>query len=228
MALNALYSLPALDTQYGLMFYGSLMEGKFQYYLASFNGNAKASANTNENNGTKEFVAKVVYAPVKTFNFGLGFDTSSELDQTLAVNDLVGGNFATVAVSGRRQGFSPDVYFVSGDFSTRFELMQMRWDDKDVTLQGGYWQGAYFISGNEQAGLQALLRLETVKLDVSDASNNADQLNAATTGLQWFINANLRNQFNLIASQANEDGGMGVYAEKGTRYAVLNELQLKF
>jgi phosphate-selective porin len=228
MALNAMVNSPALDAQTGAMVFGKLFDDNFGYYLAITNGNNWAKGQIDENNGAKDYTAKFTYRILPELVVGLGFDADSENSQTIAVNDLAGGAFATFKTFGRRNGFSPDAFWESGAFSARAEYLYFKWDEDPnaPTLQGGFAQAAYFITGTELQGFQALARFETVKLE--GAGTSGDSLNAYLAGWQWFINSGVRHQLNLVMTQPNGAGSAsGVYADGGTRFAILSELQIR-
>jgi phosphate-selective porin len=235
MVVSSLFSLPALDSQYGVMAMGkALNNNSLAWYLAAVNGNAKASANTAETNNDKEYTVRINYdlyndtAAQRQLTVGAAYDNANELPQTLKLSDHVGGEYNRVAVRGARNGYDADILFVHGPLSVRAEYLHARWNNAPGTpsIYGGMLQTGYFLNGSDKGGFQLLVRGESARLGGPITTSKANQLSAATVGWQWFLNANVRHQFNVIAT--SPCGGAGVYADNKTGFAALSQMQIKF
>ncbi|MBC7660417.1 MAG: hypothetical protein H7249_12015 [Chitinophagaceae bacterium] len=230
MVENAMFALPAIDSQYGTMLSGKEFDKSFEWYLSVLNGNARTSRNTEDDNGSKEVAARIVYN-VSNVSLGLGYDTNQNANaQSLKLTDLTGTLYNSAKITGRRQGWSPDFYWKMGDFSFRTEYMTMMWKDSDVRLFGGFVQMAYFLVGDDKGGFQPLARWEQANLKSSKSLTvkGADELQSLTLGWQWFLNGNVRNQFNFISTRGNEVVVNTAYDKHKTLYSILNEFQIKF
>jgi len=203
IALNSLFLLPALDTQFGAMLHGQASP-QWGYYLGVFNGNGKASANLSDDNGEKEVVAKLTWAPSDELDLGLAVDISHEEEQELALADLGFTRYVGVDIAGTRVGIGGDLHYRAGPLDVRAEGLWFQFEDlagEDVDLIGGFVQAAWWFRGDSSGGLQGLLRAETAAIDAEeiDASDQGDTLSALTLGLNWFPNGNTRFQLNAIA-----------------------------
>jgi phosphate-selective porin len=236
MLVNSLFGLPTIDSQYGAMIYGKVLDkGALGWFLSAANGAGKASANYPEKNTSKEITARLNYdiyndqTAHEQLTFGVAFDHDQEPTQTLTLSDLAGAAYNSVSVSNVRTGYEGDIYFMSGPFSARAEYIDMNWKDAATTprLDGGMLQLAYFFTGNDQGGFQTLLRAETARLTGALSTADSDRLTAITLGSQWFINANVRHQLNVISTQPN-GAAPGVYANNKSGWALLSEMQIKF
>jgi phosphate-selective porin OprO and OprP len=74
--INSMFLLPALDTQYGIMFYGSFFS--LDYYFSITNGNGKASDNLKEDNNAKDFQLRLAYSFSKELKIGGSINLSDE------------------------------------------------------------------------------------------------------------------------------------------------------
>jgi phosphate-selective porin len=230
MAMNSLLGLPSIDIQYGAMLMGTVLDEHLTWYAGVFNGNAKASANQDENNLLKELQLKVTYKLIPELTVGLGFDHDKEGAQTLVLKDLAGAAFNSMPVAGTRYGFSPDFYFEYGPLSLRGEWVWMKWSEAAniPTLNGGFLQAAYFVFGNDRGGFQPLVRFESAQLGGGKpVTAGATHLNAGLVGGQWFVNSGVREQLNLVMTLPNGKS-TGVYANDSAKFAVLNEVQFRF
>ena len=239
IALNAAFSLPALDVQNGAMLWGNVplgleREGGFTpsltYYAGVFNGNSSAGSNGNvrDSNGDKEFQAKLAYQPTADWTFGVGFDHNKAEAQNLNLASLSGTSFITVPVVGTRNGVSADFLYAKDRFSLRGEGLYIDFQDSDLSLYGGFLQAAYFLSGDEGGGFQPVLRFETAQLS-GDALLGVDgsSISAVTAGFNWFLNGNARWQLNYVGEYFDGTGNASVGAE-GYRSSVLSQFQIKF
>ncbi|NJL24926.1 MAG: hypothetical protein HC902_06965, partial [Calothrix sp. SM1_5_4] len=209
MVVNAMFGLPALDTQYGVMLMGKVFEDRsLAWYLAAVNGNGKTGANAAENNSAKEYTLRVTYdfhndrALREQFTIGAAYDIDDVSEATLTLSDLAGSPYNSVNISGYRKGYVVDFYLMRGALSLRSEFMNMKWSSAagEPGLSGGFVQAGYFLNGDENAGFQALLRTELARIEGNLNTPKADRLTAVLAGWQWFLNANVRHQMNLITT----------------------------
>ena len=232
IALNSMFLLPALDVQYGVMMHGQVgPEDRLGYFIGVFNGNGRANDNFSDNNGDKEYQAKLTYKFSDEFTAGIGLDYSREEAQTLPLADLAFNRYAAVAIDGQRYGIEGDLFWQRGPWSFRAEGIAFRFDtpgDADEAgLYGGFIQPAYFLTGDDQRGVQLLLRPEFAHLD-GDTDSEGDTLYSLTLGLNWFINPNTRLQINPAITYF--DGGSTLQGFDDDRISalLLTELQFKF
>lgn len=236
--LNSLIGISALDTQTGVMLFGRLWEGRLNYYLAIFNGNGNSFGNPADNNGDKEFQAKVVVQPHSDLTIGLGYDTNYENARTLSLLDHAFVGFISREVSGRRHGYETDFEWSYRAFSLKAEAMVFKFKNNEPSsgvspgwtgILGGYAQAAYFVDGNQSKGLQPLLRWEAARFE-NNPDGTASDLQSVVMGLNWYINANVRNQVNYILEIPNgaSSSGGNAYTSSEIKHIVLNELQVKF
>lgn len=230
LVINSIYGLPALDTQFGAMLHGQLLpDNRLQYFVGAWNGNAAAAENNRDNNGEKEFQAKVAYKFTKELRAGVGLDLDTEEKQTLRLNSLTGTRFASVDVEGARHGLDADFLYEKGRVSFRGETMMFDFGDSDASLGGGFLQAAYFTRGNYDGGFQPLLRLETARLknDRVTGAARSSRIDAVTAGFNWYLNNNVRVQCNAIGEHFNRDAGQSVHGS-GWKPSLLTELQMRF
>lgn len=229
-ALNAMYGLPALDTQFGAMIWGQVLkDNRLTYYAGIWNGNASASDNARDNNDDKELQVKFTYKLTPELRAGIGFDHTVEERQTLRLNSLTGTRFAAIDVNGPRRGVDGDIYYEKGRRSLRAEVLHAGFTQRDATLTGAFLQGGYFLSGDANGGFQPLVRLERSWIHDNHARGDArtSAITALTAGFQWFLTNNVRFQFNAVAEHFNRDAGQAV-AGDGVKPSLLTELQYRF
>lgn len=232
-ALNSLIAMGVLDTQTGAMIFGRVLQGTLNYYLAAFNGNGDSITNPGENNGEKEFQAKLVVSPHAGFQLGIGVDFSFEGVQTLTILDHAFVPYLTTTTSSRRLGFEVDWEWKHGPLSLRSEVIWFRFrndahgGERWAGLFGGYGEVAYFAWGNAEAGVQSLIRVEGTRLTkVPDGTSRS--LHSYILGLNWFINANVRNQLNYILEVPDGHGISAAYSSAQVKHILMNQLQVKF
>jgi phosphate-selective porin len=228
LALNSMFLLPGLDTQYGLMVWGEFEETPLSYWAGVFNGNGSANTNVKENNVAKEITGKLQYSFTPQFKVSAAFDYSNENTQTLKLSDYTFTDYHAVSVRGDRLGYNADLYYEHGPWSFRTEGLIFDFPDSGYQLFGGFLQPAYFFYGNYQKGLQALIRLDIAGLKNS-ADNSVKRLSAYTLGFQWFFSPNLRLQADYHITSVNTPGSLSVYTNSGELlHSLLASLQLKF
>lgn len=268
MALNAMFLLPALDTQTGAMLHGAgLLGGRLGYSLGLYNGNGSANVNIPEDNASKEVQAKLTWSfpapPLggDRLEVSAAFDLSREEEQVLRLADLGFNTFAAVPVVDRRWGFGGDLRWIRGPASLRAEGLAFRFRSPDreegAGLRGGFLQPAWFLSGDEEGGLQLLLRAEWAGLDgapttvdeaspgeeaagserseglaggpgAGDGVSGVDALYGVTLGANYFPNANARLQVNAILTRSNGASSRQGFDEARWTPMLLTQLQFKF
>ena len=274
IALNTMFSIPALDVQTGGMFWGNIPLGpereyiqrdaslkppyppgvtqdtlgklggvpkKFKpqltYYLGLWNGNASASnenpggfgGNSRDNNEDKEMQAKLVWQPHQHWTLGSGYDyNTSEPGETLVLGSLSGAPYIRTPVGGTRHGGEVDFLYEPGRFSLRGEGMYFSFEGSDLSLGGGFLQAAYFVTGDAGGGVQPVIRIEHAELGGNAiAAIDGESISAVTLGLNWFLNGNVRFQFNYIGEYFDGAGNANI-GDESYRSTVLSQLQIKF
>ncbi len=234
-ALNSLFLLPALDTQFGVMLFA--VYPLFEYYFSITNGNGKASANLPENNDAKEFTLRLVYQIVQSLQAGVSFDYTIEEPQPLSLVDHKFKPFNTLTVSGRRFGYLGSITYRKNDWLLRGEAFKISFLDplSPVNQAEGFWGGylelGYFISGNYYEGFQFITRYECAEyLDPSASVTGTTLLHSFLLGFNWFKAGLFRLRTNLIYEYANRASTLNPMRLSGADSAllVLTELQIKF
>lgn len=257
IALNAMFGLPALDVQQGVMLLGVLPVGSAQptalaatasgkniaevveskpfiptltYYAGVWNGNASATSDgtRSDDNGSKEFQAKLSYQPLKQFSLGVGYDHDNERSQMLTLASLAGTAFIDVPVSGARNGVDADFFWEPGRFSLRGEGLYYRFGRADVDLYGGFLQAGYFVTGDYSGGFQPIVRVESATLNGSVLDGiDGNSIYALTAGFNWFLNGNTRVQLNYVGEYYNGAGNANIGSDT-FRNSLLMDFQVKF
>jgi phosphate-selective porin len=229
LALNSLFLLPALDVQFGGMIKQPLSKD-WTFYTGVFNGNGRAADNLADNNGSKEFQLKLRNDLTENFTWSIAFDRSHEQSQTLSLEGYSFTNYSSVSVQGTRRIYGGSFDYTSGSFSLRGEGLYASFPDANATLQGGYIQPAYFQYGNRNGGLQYLLRLDLATIEDDDNPIPGDTIRAATLGMNWYINGNLRLKVNAVGEDYSGPGNTGSPGVQGEGFKpyLLSELQFKF
>jgi len=238
LALNAAFSLPALDVQLGPMLWGYLDSGKkVGYFVGAWNGNSSAGAavvngqrgNARDNNGAKEVQARLNVKWSDALTTGAAFDSDREEDQTLTLASYSGGRFIALPVAGSRRGYDLDAHWKRGPLSLDSEWLGFDFRDRDAKLDGGYLQAACWARGSETGGVQPLLRAELARLS-GGALEGIDgrRIVAVTAGANVWFNGWTRWQINVIGEHFDGRGNGSFQAGSGWRPTVLNQLQIKF
>ena len=238
LALNAAFSLPALDVQIGPMLWGYLDRGKkVSYYLGVWNGNSSAGAavvsgqrgNARDNNGDKEVQGRLNVKWSDALTTGAAFDSDREEEQALTLASYSGGRFIGLTVRGQRRGYDLDAHWKRGRLSLDSEWLAFDFRDSDARLGGGYAQAAFWARGSETGGVQPLLRAEVASLS-GDALRPVDgrRITAVTAGANVWFNGWTRWQINVIGEHFDGRGNGPFRAGSGWRPTVLNQLQIKF
>lgn len=231
LALNSLFLLPALDTQFGVLAHGRLgSEQRLRWSVGVYNGNGKASDNLAENNDSKEIQAKLGYRVRETLQASVSVDYSREEKQQLSLVDVGFNRFVTVPIRGDRFGVGASTAWQRGPWSVRAEGLGFRFDAVDqstVGLYGGGVQPALFLTGDHEEGVEVLLRLQTSYLD-ADTGSRGNALYAATPGVNWFVNPNVRLQVHGGLTYFNGASEQQGFDESQLLPSLLTQLQFKF
>lgn len=231
LALNTLFLLPALDTQFGVMLHGNLgAQRAWGYSLGLYNGNSSANANVRDDNDAKEVQTKLTYRGSANLQASLALSHTQEGAQTLRLVDVGFNTYTAVPVDGYRNGVGADFLWHSGSWSLRGEGLFFRFSGRDedrAELAGGFIQPAWFSRGDENGGTQWLMRAEVSHINGA-TDGHTDRLYALTAGVNWFVNPNVRLQVNGIATHI--DGGITEQGFEGSRTlpSLLTQLQFKF
>ncbi len=229
--LNSMHTLPALDTQIGVMLFGRIVNGILNYYFGVFNGNGHSLDTSFDSDGDKEFQAKVVLQPHANFLMGLGYDyNDTPKTRLLSLVDHAFAPFVTGATVGARHGISFDFDWTVDFFNWRTEANYFTFQDSKATsfmqyLFGGYSSFGFMLTGDKNKGAELIARYEFARATV----NTSFDLHSAVVGFNIFLNSNMKNVVQYIAeipTQANPSST--AYSNNKMKHIVMNELQVKF
>jgi phosphate-selective porin len=232
--INSMFLLPALDTQYGIMFYGSF--SPLDYYFSITNGNGKASDNIKEDNNAKDFQLRLAYSFNKELKIGGSINLSDEKLQTLRLADHTFESFNNIMIQGKRLGFLADAEYNANPVLVRGEIFQYNFseslseENQTKHFLGGYGELGYFLFGNISDGVQLIGRFETARVfNTYNLFMGPTQLNSYILGTNWYQNNIFRLQVNIIFEDADRKSLLeGRYAGKNNALLFLTMLQLKF
>lgn len=225
--LNSIFLLPGLDTQFGLMFFGSA--GKLNYFLSAMNGNGEAGQNISENNNSKEVTARLELKATDNFNFGASFSAAKEQPQHLELVDHIFDAFNYASINGERFGYLGYFEYKSNPLLFRGEAFQYSFSN-NLSLSnqikgfiGGYFELGSFIYGNSENGFQLIGRFETARYEKTISNFKGPTiLNSYLFGTNLFLDNILSFQVNLIYEKANRTS----IDQKSRFYKLDNELLL--
>lgn len=233
--LNSVFLLPGLDTQYGVMFFGSV--SKLKYYLSLMNGNGAAGQNISENNDSKEITARLEYHVSYKFNFGASFSAANEQPQQLGLIDHIFDRFNYAVINGKRFGYLGNFEFNSNPLLIRGEIFHYSFFSDLSSMNqvkgfmGGYVELGYFIFGNPEDGLQLIGRFETARYgQIISGFQGPAILNSYLFGTNWLLDNIFSFQVNLIYEKASRtviDPSSRLY-NKDNELLFLSTLQLRF
>ena len=233
--LNSMFLLPALDTQYGVMFHGEIH--KFNYFLSVTNGNGAAALNIRENNNAKDFQGRLVYRFNSQMHVGGSVNYSREEAQRLMLVDHTFNPFNAAQIRGRRFGYLFDFEYRPNFFSLRGEVFQYHFSEALSEEQqirkffGGYGEAGYFLFGNKTDGLQLLGRLETAQYRQTHFSlEGPSKMYSFILGNNWYKDDIFRLQINLIYELADKNSALQNtrFTGRDSAFEILTMLQLKF
>ncbi len=233
--LNSMFLLPALDAQFGLMYYGNA--SNLGYYLSVTNGNGQTSQNISENNNSKDVTARVEYNISKNFKFGFSVDYTKEEQQRLNLVDHTFESFNTANVYGRRLGYLGDIHLDNYPFMLRGEIFQYNFNESLSSVNevknflGGYSEIGYFLFGNKDNGVEIIGRFETARYGKTDQGfAGPTVLDSYLLGTNWYANTVFNFQLNLIYEDANKNSILPLtrLTNKNNEFEILSTVQLKF
>lgn len=233
--LNSMFLLPALDAQFGLMYYGTA--SNISYYLSLTNGNGQASQNISENNNSKDLTARIEYKTSKYFKLGLSIDYTKEEEQRLNLVDHTFESFNTANVYGRRLGYLGNIKFENYPFTLRGEIFQYNFNESLSSMNevknflGGYFEIGYILFGNKDNGVQTIGRFETARYGkTAQGFTGPTVLNSYLFGTNWYANTVFNFQLNLIYEGANRNSLLPStrLTNKNNEFEILSTIQLKF
>jgi len=234
-ALNSLFLLPTLDTQYGIMISGT--PGSYEYYLSVTNGNGKASDNIRENNNAKDIQARVVREFSSAVQAGLAFHYSREQIQTLSLYSHTFHPFNSARISGGRIGWLLDFEYQRAAVFVRGEGYQYRYQNPLSPQQqvryfrGGYGEVGYFLFGDRTEGFQLIGRYEQAAYIRVHASLRGPRfLHSFILGHNWYKDGIFRLQTNFVYDVADQTSVIpeSRFEGKHNTMDVLMMLQIKF
>ncbi len=234
-ALNSVFLLPGLDTQFGVMFFGS--SSKFGYYLSLMNGNGEAAQNIPENNNGKEFTARLDYNASPSFGVGAAIDYSTERAQLLSLVDHTFESFGNANVKGKRLGYLGNFEFKNNSFLFRGEAFNYNFEEdlsavnQVKNFAGGYLELGYFLSGDEANGVQLIGRFETARFGSTvNNFNGPTMLNSYLLGTNWYLRDIFSFQVNLIFEKADRPSAIPLsrFTGKDNETLLLTTLQIRF
>ncbi|MBD3276194.1 MAG: hypothetical protein GF372_12835 [Candidatus Marinimicrobia bacterium] len=212
-ALNSMFLLPSLDTQYGIMFIGDIQN--FRYFLSVTNGNGKASANLRENNNAKDLQLRLANQVSESLNLGAGINYSKELSQSLGLYDHSFKLINRVPITGERLGYLLDAQYTKNRLLLRGEFFQYNFLDdisQDLTLDGfagGYAELGYFLSGDTREGFQLIGRFEHARyLTRQREIPGANAVSSFVLGHNWYLDGLFRLQTNVIFEVPDRKGSV--------------------
>jgi phosphate-selective porin len=225
-ALNSMFLLPSLDTQYGIMFIGDIQ--KFRYFLSVTNGNGKASANLRENNNAKDLQVRLTNQVSESLSFGAGINYSKELSQSLGLYDHAFKPINRVPISGERIGYLLDAEYTKNRLLLRSEYFQYKFLDdiaEDLVLDGfagGYAELGYFLSGDTHDGFQLMGRFEHAHyLTGQREILGVNALNSYILGHNWYLDGLFRLQTNVIFEAPDREGSVSSGRWDGERHGLI-------
>lgn len=233
--LNSMSLLPALDAQYGLMFFGS--SSNLNYYLSVTNGNGEAAQNISENNNSKDITARLEYKTSPDFRFGASIDYTKEEAQQLNLVDHTFDSFNTENVNGKRFGYLGNFEYDENPYLFRGEVFQYNFNEglsasnEVKNFLGGYLEAGYFLFGNKNNGVQLIGRFETARYGkVIYNFIGPTVLNSYLLGTNWYANTIFNYQLNLIYEDANKNSLLPLtrLTNMNNEFEILSTVQLKF
>ncbi len=233
--LNSIFLLPGLDTQFGVMFFGSASD--LNYYLSVTNGNGEAAQNIPENNNKKEVTARVEYKTSKDFNFGAAVDYAGEQLQILSLVDHTFESFNNADISGNRFGLLGNFEYKNNPILFRGEAFHYGFanglsaQNQTDGFLGGYIELGYFLTGNEKNGFQLIGRFETARYGNTEIKfTGPTELNSYILGTNWLLHNIYSFQVNLIYEKSDKYSliPLSCFTNKDNELLLLTTLQLRF
>ncbi len=233
--LNSMFMLPALDAQYGLMYFGSA--SNLKYYFSLTNGNGEAAQNISENNNSKDVTARLEYKTSPNFGFGASIDYTKEETQQLNLADHTFDSFSIANVNGKRLGYLGNFEYNENPYLFRGEMFQYNFNEglslsnEVKNFLGGYLEAGYFLSGNNNDGVQLIGRFETARYGKTiDNFTGPTVLNSYLLGTNWYANTIFSFQLNLIYENANKNSVIPLtrLTSRSDEFEILSTVQLKF
>ena len=235
--LNSVFLLPGVDTQFGVMLFGSDPESRLSYYLSITNGNGTAGQNISENNDSKSITGRLNYKFSEEFQLGGSINYSKEQPQVLSLLDHTFESFNSANVSGKRFGYLANFEYNSNPVLFRGEAFIYNFNDnlslqnqvKDFT--GAYLEAGYFLSGNKLDGFQLIGRLETGRYGSTfNNFSGPTVLNSFILGTNWLMDNIISLKVNLIYEKANRNSVLPAsrFTNKNDEILLLTSLQFRF
>lgn len=234
-ALNSMFLIPALDTQYGFMLHGNFESTG--YFFSVTNGNGKASGNIVENNNAKDIQFRLQNKFSSTLQVGGSLNYSEERAQQLKLADHNFNSFNSAEVSGSRLGGLGFVEFIKKQWLIRGEGFYYNFfESLSASSQikgfgGGYAELGYFINGNTINGLQLVSRYEHAQyFQPVSGFSGSKTLRTFLVGNNWYMDGVFRLQVNLIYERADHPSELSESRlfGKDDAFQISTMLQIKF
>ncbi len=235
--INSIFLLPGLDTQFGIMLFGSNSETNLEYYLSITNGNGAAGQNISENNDSKSITGRLNYKFSRNFKIGGSVSYAKEQQQVLSLLDHTFDSFNNASVMGKRIGYLANFEFNRNPVLFRGEAFVYNFD-KDLSLYnqvssfaGGYLEAGYFIKGNAEDGFRLIGRLETARYGSTLMNfTGPTVLNSFIIGTDLLMDNIISFKVNLIYEKANRNSLLPAsrFTNNDEELLLLTSLQFRF
>lgn len=234
-ALNSLFKMPAMTSQYGLLLYGRWQP--IDYYLGVCNGNGSAGKNIREDNYAKEWQTRLVWHIRPDLKAGAGFDYSRETNQPLGLYDHTFSVYSRDTVRGRRYGYLAEWEWTPESWLCRMEALYFIFPDpyraekRIQAFRGGYLEWGWFMTGHAARGFQWIGRYEHAEvLKPYGGFKGPKMVRSFLVGFNWHMNPLLRLQMNMIHDRFDRRivNRESRYSGRRSGTMVLSMLQMMF
>ena len=235
--LNSIFLLPGLDTQYGLMFWGSNQQKNIEYFISVTNGNGEAGQNISENNNSKNITGRLNYKFSDVMKIGGSVSYANEQPQVLSLLDHTFESFNNSNVLGNRIGYLANFEYGKNEILFRGEAFDYNFSDalsmnnQLKSFTGGYIEAGCFITGNNEDGVQLIGRFETSRYGKTFSDfKGPTLLNSYIIGANWLKDNIFSYQINLIYEKANRNNVLTStrLEAKEDEVLLLSTFQLRF
>lgn len=235
--INSIFLLPGVDTQFGVMLFGSDSRDKLNYYLSVTNGNGSAGQNISENNDSKSVTGRLDYKFEGGIKIGGSVNYATEQPQVLSLLDHTFESFNVAKISGKRTGYLADFEFNNNPVLIRGEAFVYSFiDNLSATNQiknftGAYMEVGYFLTGDKLNGFQVIGRFETARYGKTVVNfSGPTVLNSFILGTNLLMENIISFKVNFILEKANRNSVLpsARFTGKNTALLLLTSLQFRF
>lgn len=235
--INSVFLLPGVDTQFGVMLFGSDRSAKFNYYLSATNGNGSAGQNISENNDSKSVTGRLDYKFGGGLKVGGSINYANEQSQVLSLLDHTFESFNKANISGKRTGYLADFEYNSNPVLLRGEAFVYSFiDDLSAMNQvrnftGAYLEAGYFLAGDKLDGFQVIGRFETARYGKTFVNfSGPTVLNSFILGTNLLMDNIISFKVNLILEKSNRNSVLPAsrFTGKNSELLLLTSLQFRF